>query len=62
MKNTTTVLSACFILAIAAGLSQPQDASPASSAAQEADAKATPADGHVIHVTAPHLICLLYTS
>lgn len=56
MINTTTTLSACFILAIAAGLSQPQDASPASSAAPETAAKATPADGHVIHVTAPHLI------
>lgn len=48
--------SPCFILAIAVALSQAQELSPASPAAHEGTAKATPVDGHVIHVTAPHLI------
>lgn len=56
MIRTLNILSACFILAIAAGLSPAQEAPPASPTAPEAAAKATPADGHVIHVTAPHLI------
>jgi hypothetical protein len=56
MRQTFSVLSSCFILATAAGLSQAQEAPAASPAAQEPAAKATPADGHVIHVTAPHLI------
>jgi hypothetical protein len=56
MIKTFSVLGSCFILAIAGALSQAQVAPPASPAAPEAAAKATPADGHVIHVTAPHLI------
>jgi len=56
MIRTLNVLSACCILAIAAGLSPAQEAPPASPTALEAAAKATPADGHVIQVTAPHLI------
>ena len=56
MKKTLGVLSSCFVFAIAAALSQAQEVCPASPAAPEAAAKATPADGHVIHVTAPHLI------
>jgi Protein of unknown function (DUF1264) len=56
MTKTLSVLSSCFILAIAAGLSQAQEASATSPAAPEAAVKATPADGHVIHITAPHLI------
>ena len=56
MIRILSVLSPYFILAIAAALSQAQDASFASRVAHEATAKATPVDGHVIHVTAPHLI------
>ena len=56
MTKTLSILSACFLLAIAAELSQSQEAPPASPAAPATAAKATPADGHVIHVTAPHLI------
>jgi hypothetical protein len=56
MIKTLSVLSSCFILSIAAGLSEAQEIPPAARAALEAGAKPTPADGHVIHVTAPHLI------
>jgi hypothetical protein len=56
MRKALSVLSSCFILAIAPGPSQAQDAPPASPAAPQAAKKATPVDGHVIHVTAPHLI------
>ena len=56
MLKTLSVLCPCFILAIAFGLSQAQEASPGSPAAPDAAAKATPADGHVIHIMAPHLI------
>ena len=56
MRKTLSVLGSCFVFAIAAALSQAQEVPPASPAAPEAAAKATPADGHVIHVTAPHLI------
>jgi hypothetical protein len=56
MIKTLSALSPCFILAIAAGLSQAQEASPGSSAKPDAAAKATPADGHVVHIMAPHLI------
>ena len=56
MIKTRSLLNSCFILAVAAALSQAQEAPPVSPAAREAAAKVTPADGHVIHVTAPHLI------
>ena len=56
MIKTLSVLNCCFILVIAAGLLQAQEAPPVAPAAPETAAKATPADGHVIHVTAPHLI------
>ena len=56
MLKTLSVLGPCFILAIAAALLQAQEIPPASRAALEAAGKPTPADGHVIHVTAPHLI------
>jgi len=56
MTKTPSVLSSCFILVIAAGILQAQESPPVSPAAPETAAKATPADGHVIHVTAPHLI------
>ena len=56
MIKILRVLSSCFILAIAAGFSRAQEVPPASPAAAEAAGRATPADGHVIHVTAPHLI------
>ena len=56
MKKALSVLSSGFILAIAAGILQAQESPPASPVVPEAVAKATPADGHVIHVTAPHLI------
>ena len=56
MTKTLTVLISCFILAIAAALAQGQQAPPVSPASPEIVARATPADGHVIHVTAPHLI------
>ena len=56
MIRILTVLSPCVILAIAAALSQAQEVSPASPAADQGTVKATPVDGHVIHVTAPHLI------
>ena len=56
MTKTLSVLNSCFILVIAAGLSQAQESPPALPAAPETPAKVTPADGHVIHVTAPHLI------
>ena len=52
MRKTLSALSSCFILSIAAALSHAQEAPP-SAAAPDAAAKATPADGHVIHVTAP---------
>ena len=56
MIKTLTVLTSCFILAIASELPQAQEASTVSPATPETAARATPADGHVIHVTAPHLI------
>jgi hypothetical protein len=56
MLKPLSVLSSCFILVIAAELSQTQEVPRASAAAPEAAGNATPADGHVIHVTAPHLI------
>lgn len=56
MLKPLSVLGPCFILTVAAALSQAQEAPPASPAAPESAAKMTPADGHVIHVTAPHLI------
>ena len=56
MIQALSVLSSCFILAIAVVLSQAQEAPPASPAVPETASKATPADGHIIHVTAPHLI------
>jgi uncharacterized protein DUF1264 len=56
MRKTLSALSSCFIFTVAAGLSQAQEVPPASRAELEAAAKVTPADGHVIHVTAPHLI------
>ncbi len=56
MTKTPSVLSSCFILVIAAGILQAQESPPVSPPAPENAAKATPADGHVIHVTAPHLI------
>lgn len=56
MIKTLSILCSCFILAIAAGLSQSQEVPPVSLSRPEAAAKATAADGHVIHVTAPHLI------
>jgi len=56
MNRTLSLLNGCFIVAMAAALSLAQEAPSASPTAPEASAKATPADGHVIHVTAPHLI------
>ena len=56
MIQRLSVLNSCFLLVIAVGLSQAQDAPPVLPVAPDAAAKATPADGHVIHVTAPHLI------
>src|SRR5688500_4726120 len=56
MIKILPVLSSCFILGIATGVLQAQESPPVSPVAPEAVAKATPADGHVIHVTAPHLI------
>ena len=56
MIQPLSVLSSCFLLAIAVGLSQAQEAPPAPPVADVGAAKTTPADGHVIHVTAPHLI------
>jgi hypothetical protein len=56
MIKVQSALSTCLVLAIAAGLSQAQEAPPASPHALVTGGKATPADGHVIHVTAPHLI------
>ena len=56
MRKSLSVLTSYFILAIAFGFSQAQEAPPAPPPAPETAAKATPADGHVIHVTAPHLI------
>jgi hypothetical protein len=55
MNRTLSLLNGCFIVAMAAALSLAQEAPPAVPTAPEASAKATPADGHVIHVTAPHL-------
>jgi hypothetical protein len=49
------IVSLCFVLVIAGALSEAQEAPPALPAV-EAAAMATPVDGHVIHVTAPHLI------
>jgi hypothetical protein len=56
MIKLLSALSSCFILAIAAALSHGQQAPPVSPVPPEIAARATPADGHVIHVTAPHLI------
>lgn len=56
MIKPLSVLSSCFLLAIAVVLSQAQEAPPASPVTDVGAAKTTPADGHVIHVTAPHLI------
>jgi hypothetical protein len=53
MIKTVSALSCSIVLAIPSGFSLAQ-APPAP--APEAGAKATPADGHVIHVMAPHLI------
>ena len=56
MIKTLSILGSCFILAIAIALLQAQEGPPALPGAPDASGKATPADGHVIHVTAPHLI------
>jgi hypothetical protein len=56
MFKTVGVLSCCLAVAITAGFSLAQEAPPGPAPAPEASAKVTPADGHVIHVTAPHLI------
>jgi hypothetical protein len=56
MNRTLGLLNGCFIVALAAPLSLAQQAPSASPTAPEASAKVTPADGHIIHVTAPHLI------
>src|SRR5574339_442525 len=56
MRRMLNVLGYCFILAMWAALVEAQETLPAGMAAPEAAAKATPADGHVIHITAPHLI------
>lgn len=55
MIKPLRVFSACFILVIAVELSQAQEPPLALPPASDA-ATATPADGHVIHITAPHLI------
>jgi hypothetical protein len=56
MRKALSILSSCCILVIAPGPSHAQDAPPASPTAPQAAVKTAPVDGHVIHVTAPHLI------
>jgi hypothetical protein len=56
MIKTLSVLSCSLVLAIAAALALAQELPTPSPAAPAVTPKVTPADGHAIHVTAPHLI------
>ena len=57
MRKTLSVLGSCVSsFADVAALSQAQEVPPAFAGCTGSRGESDPADGHVIHVTAPHLI------